>query len=193
MDNLRESKVIAPNFGGYSNQNWSTLNIVEKDLELTQDQITNNYNLYEYSSYIDGKLNINYNKDNNYNDKLNLEGSNVKMDENKMLEKYMDKMDQDRRDQEERLSKNMQLMEQRIVEERRLSEDRIEKKFNETMEALKATNNKIEKLEDKLDNKTNMMLEKIDSTNKWIIATCLATILGIAGVAASAIWGGLIK
>lgn len=117
----------------------------------------------------------------------------VDMDENKILEKYMDKMDQDRRDQEERLSKNMQLMEQRIVEERRLSEDRIEKKFNETMEALKATNNKIEKLEDKLDNKTNMMLEKIDSTNKWIIATCLATILGIAGVAASAIWGGLIK
>ncbi|KQB76807.1 hypothetical protein [Clostridium butyricum] len=115
----------------------------------------------------------------------------IDMDENKILEKYIDKMDQDRREQEERLSKNMQLMEQRIVEERRLSEDRMEKKFNETMEALKATNNKIEKLEDKLDNKTNMMLEKIDSTNKWIIGTCIATILAVAGIAASAIWGKL--
>ena len=44
------------------------------------------------------------------------------MDDNKILEKYLDRVDQDRRDQEERLSKNMQLMEHRISEERKASE-----------------------------------------------------------------------
>ncbi|MEX0050340.1 hypothetical protein AB2T85_06790 [Clostridium butyricum] len=53
------------------------------------------------------------------------------MDENRVLEKYMDKVDKDRRDQE----------------------GRMEKRFNLTMEAINSTHIKIEKLQDKLDEK----------------------------------------
>ncbi|MBY6804392.1 hypothetical protein FDC50_09970 [Clostridium botulinum] len=109
------------------------------------------------------------------------------MDENKGFEKILDRMDKDRREQEQRLSKNMQLMEQRITEERRLSEERMEKSFKEAMESVKSTNNKIGSLENKLDEKTERMLEKVDSTNKWIMGTCIATILAVAAIAAS-VW-----
>lgn len=95
----------------------------------------------------------------------------MKLDENKLLEKYLDKIDQDRRDQENRLSKNVQLMEERVEKRTRETEERIEKKFIETMNALKETNDKINKLD-----------EKIESTNKWIIGVCLSTILGIAAM-----------
>ncbi|MBY6931692.1 hypothetical protein [Clostridium botulinum] len=122
----------------------------------------------------------------------------IDMDDNKIIEKYMDKIDQDRREQEQRLSNNIQsmenrlfedrkLMEQRITEERRLSEERMEKRFNETMESIKNTNHKIDSLENKLDDKTDKMLEKVDSTNKWIMGTCIATILAVAAIAAS-VW-----
>lgn len=93
------------------------------------------------------------------------------MDENKILEKYLDKINQDRRDQEDRLSKNIELMEKRITEERRLSEERMEKRFIESME-------KIDKLEEKLDN-------KLDNTTKWVAATAISTILGIAAMVIS--------
>lgn len=95
----------------------------------------------------------------------------MELDENKLLEKYLDKIDQDRRDQENRLSKNVQLMEERVEKRTRETEERIEKKFIETMNALKETNDKINKLD-----------EKIESTNKWIIGVCLSTILGIAAM-----------
>lgn len=138
----------------------------------------------------------------NIESEYNLEREETAMDENKILEKYLDKVDQDRRDQEQRLSNNMQsmenrlfedrkLMEQRITEERRLSEDRMEKKFNEAMEALKSTNAKIDNLDIKLDTETQKTIDKIDSTNKWIIGTCIASVLAVAGIAASAIWGAL--
>ena len=45
----------------------------------------------------------------------------------------------------------------------------------------------IESLETKLDQKTDRMLDKIDATNKWMIGTCIATILAIAAIAAS-VW-----
>lgn len=102
------------------------------------------------------------------------------MDDNDALEKYLDKVDQDRRDQEERLSKNMNLMEQRITEERRLSEERMEKRFNQVMSSIEKTN-------DKIDEKVSRIEDKIDNTNKWIIGTCIATILAVAAIAAS-VW-----
>ena len=121
-----------------------------------------------------------------------------KVDDNKILEKYLDKVDQDRRDQENRLNSNMEKMEERLSKERIASEERLEKLFTATMESIKDTNNKIDSINDKLDikvseinqkldNKVDLMYEKIDSTNKWIIGTCIATILAIAAIAAS-VW-----
>lgn len=126
-----------------------------------------------YPIYTNGGLSDNINGEGNFEIKKEVAVST--MDENRILEKYMDKIDQDRRDQEERLSNNIKLMENRITEERRLSEERMEKRFNKAMESLEKTNDKIENLESNLT-------EKIDSTNKWIIGTCLATILGIAAL-----------
>lgn len=131
------------------------------------------------------------------------------MDDNKLLEKYLDKVDQDRRDQETRLNSNMKDLEERLSKERIASEERLEKLFKMTMDSIKDTNSKIDNISDKLDSKidsinekldTNvdsinqkldskmdLMSEKIDSTNKWIIGTCIATILAVAAIAAS-VW-----
>lgn len=131
------------------------------------------------------------------------------MDENKLLEKYLDKVDQDRREQEQRLNSNMEKLEERLSKERIASEERLEKLFNATMESIKDTNNKIDKIDEKLgskidsindkidskidsinnkiDSKVDLMYEKMDSTNKWIIGTCIATILAVAAIAAS-VW-----
>lgn len=122
----------------------------------------------------------------------------VDMDDDKLLEKYLDKVEQDRRDQEVRLNSNMEKMEERLYKDRVASEERLEKLFNATMESIKDTNDKIGKINEKLDSKidsinnkidakVDFMYEKIDSTNKWIIGTCIATILAVAAIAAS-VW-----
>lgn len=109
------------------------------------------------------------------------------MDENKLLEKYLDKVDQDRRDQELRLNSNMEKMEERLSKERIASEERLEKLFSMTMESIKETNDKIDKINEKIDSKVELMYQKLDDTNKWIIGTCIATILAVAAIAAS-VW-----
>lgn len=122
----------------------------------------------------------------------------VEVDDNKLLEKYLDKVDQDRRDQELRLNSNMEKLEERLSKERIASEERLEKLFKMTMESIKDTNEKIDKIDEKLDSKIDsinnkidskidLMYEKMDSTNKWIIGTCIATILAVAAIAAS-VW-----
>ncbi|MDB2073352.1 hypothetical protein ABHA39_16285 [Clostridium paraputrificum] len=103
------------------------------------------------------------------------ERSSYSMDENKILEKFIDNMNIDRREQEKRLSKNMELMEKRLELDRRLSEERLDAKFKETMDAIRATN-------DKIDDKVTRLENKLDGNLKWIIGTCLATILGIAAM-----------
>lgn len=131
-------------------------------------------------------------------DDMNSEKAVDSMDENRILEKYLDKVDQDRREQELRLNSNMEKMEQRLSKERIDSEERLEKLFISTMESIKETNqkidtinnnidNKIDSINQKIDNKIDLMYEKMDSTNKWIIGTCIATILAVAAIAAS-VW-----
>lgn len=106
------------------------------------------------------------------------------MNDEKILEKYMDKIDQDRREQEQRLSQNIQSMEQRIVEERRLSEERMEKRYLDVMKAVEKTN-------DNIDNKIEDIRKDNEETKKWIIGLCITTILGIAAMVVAvvlAIW-----
>lgn len=131
----------------------------------------------------EGKVTYIYSKD-TYTNSMEV---SVDMDENKILEKYLDKVDEDRREQELRLNSNIEKMEERLSKERIASEERLEKLFISTMESIKDTNSKIDSINDKIDNKVDLMYEKIDSTNKWIIGTCIATILAIAAIAAS-VW-----
>jgi DNA anti-recombination protein RmuC len=142
----------------------------------------------------EGKVTYIYNKD-TYTNSMEV---SVDMDENKILEKYLDKVDQDRREQELRLNSNIDKMEERLSKERIASEERLEKLFTATMDSIKDTNLKIDKINDKidikvneinqkLDNQINSMTEKLDSTNKWVMSTCIATILAVAAIAAS-VW-----
>lgn len=145
----------------------------------------------------EGKVTYIYDKETLDMKDIDMEVS-VDMDENRLLEKYLDKVDQDRRDQELRLNSNMEKLEERLSKERIASEERLEKLFKMTMESIKDTNDKIDKIDEKLDSKIDsinnkidskidLMYEKMDSTNKWIIGTCIATILAVAAIAAS-VW-----
>lgn len=113
------------------------------------------------------------------------------MDDNKILEKYLDKVDQDRRDMEIRLTQDRRESEKRIEEQRRLSEERMESRFNEVMNSWQKTNDKIDitynRLENKVDSSVKGMEDKLDNTYKWIIGTCIATIIGIAAMVISVI------
>ncbi|WWU63773.1 hypothetical protein QJR26_12145 [Clostridium baratii] len=115
------------------------------------------------------------------------------MDENKILEKYLDKIDKDRREQEERLSRSVELSEKRIYEERielerrimedsKAREERLEKRFLEVMGSIENTNKKIDDTNNKIDEKIDKISEKIDNTNKWITGLCITTIVGIAAI-----------
>lgn len=145
----------------------------------------------------EGKVTYIYDKETLDMKDIDMEVS-VDMDENRLLEKYLDKVDQDRRDQELRLNSNMEKLEERLSKERIASEERLENLFKMTMESIKDTNDKIDKIDEKLDSKIDsinnkidskidLMYEKMDSTNKWIIGTCIATILAVAAIAAS-VW-----
>lgn len=115
------------------------------------------------------------------------------MDDNKILEKYLDKVDQDRRDVEIKIIQDRRESEKRIEEQRRLSEERMENRFNEVMNSWQKTNDKIDitynRLENKLDSSVKGMEDKLDNTYKWIIGTCIATIIGIAAMVISVIMG----
>lgn len=140
--------------------------------------------IIDLKSYKDGK--DSQAREYKFNREMNKEVA-TDLNENDYLEKYISKLEEDRREQEQRVSNNMELMEKRITEERRLSEERMEKKFIEAMQALEKTNNKIDSINDKLDNKIDSINNKIDGTNKWMIGTCIATILAVAAIAAS-VW-----
>ena len=91
------------------------------------------------------------------------------------IEKYIDKIDKDRVDSENRIREDRQQMETRIVEERRLSEERMEKRFDAVMASLEKTNEKLDRTLDKVT-------EEAKSSKSWIMAFCIATIIGIAGL-----------
>lgn len=140
-----------------------------------------------YNEYIQEKLHIFNNGD--FYSKTSKGSIGGSMDENKLLEKYLDKVDQDRRDQEERLSKAVIEsekrnhterieFEKRINEDRKASEERLEKKFDQIL-------NSIEKNNKDFESKINKLEDKIDSNNKWIIGVCITTVLSIAALVVS--------
>ena len=116
----------------------------------------------------------------------------VDMDENKVLEKYMDKVDQDRRDQEERLSKHIESMEQRITEERRLSEERLNRKYEELLKVIEnsnnSTNSKLENLQNNFNEEIKEIKSDIKENTKEVRNISITTILAIAAMVIAIIW-----
>lgn len=120
------------------------------------------------------------------------------MDSNDYIIKLIEKVEisnqqlkNDMIESEKRIAEDRKNMEMRVTEERRLSEERMEKKFIETMESIKALNNKIDSqvniIEDKIDKRMDKLENKYDNLKWWILGVCLSTIIGIAAMVYSTI------
>ena len=139
-----------------------------------------------------------------------------KMENNELMLRLIEKVEQSNQqiksdlvESEKKMTEDRRESEKRIEIQRQLSEERTDKKFNETMDTIKNQNtimakhdekidNKLDKIDTKLDTKFDKMDTKIDTkltdmqteirgTNKWIIGTCIATIIGIAAMIISII------
>ncbi|WP_373845101.1 hypothetical protein [Clostridium sp.] len=102
----------------------------------------------------------------------------INMDDNKLLEKYMDSVNRNMQDMEKRLAEDRRDSEKRTEEQRRLSEERMEKNFSEAMDAIKYQNEKIDKLEDKIDNNAKE-LRNISVTTIWSMIGIVAAIAAL--------------
>ena len=138
------------------------------------------------------------------------------MENNELMLRLIEKVEQSNQqiksdlvESEKKMTEDRRESEKRIEIQRQLSEERTDKKFNETMDTIKNQNtimakhdekidNKLDKIDTKLDTKFDKMDTKIDTkltdmqteirgTNKWIIGTCIATIIGIAAMIISII------
>lgn len=78
----------------------------------------------------------------------------------------MYKIDTAIKEVEKRISDNIKLMEEYIIEEYKLAEEKMENKFIESINLLKTLEN------------------KITDTNKWIVGTCVATIIVVVLIVA---------
>ncbi|MFL0198291.1 hypothetical protein ACJDU8_22400 [Clostridium sp. WILCCON 0269] len=120
----------------------------------------------------------------------------INMDDNRLIEKYIDSANQNMRDMEKRLTEDRHESERRIEEQRKLSEERMEKRyseilentklseermekrFNESMEAIKYQNEKIDKLGDKI-NSNAKELRNISVTTIWSMIGIVVAIAGL--------------
>ena len=103
---------------------------------------------------------------------------NIAMDDNKLLEKYMDKVDQDQRDLRNELEEREARIENRIAEaENREKErmDRIEKLFLQQSE-------KIDMLKDEVSKQLEDEKKYRHTNNIAIILGVIATIVALAGI-----------
>lgn len=94
------------------------------------------------------------------------------MDNDKLLEKYMDSVNRNIKDMDRRNIEDKREREQRIERNQMLSEERMEKRFIEAMEAIRNQNNIIDSALDKIDS-------KYENLKWWILGTAVAIILSI--------------
>jgi hypothetical protein len=135
---------------------------------------------YGYDNVIRGNILIEdeYSKTDDIDNALDIEKGGYSMDNDKILEKYMDMVNQDRRDMEARILEDARERERRFSEQQRLSEERMEKRFIETMDAIKNQNKIIDTAISKLEN-------KYENLKWWILGTAIATILSVIAALAS--------
>lgn len=68
-----------------------------------------------------------------------------------------------------------------LSEDRKKHQDKLDKINNEILNSIEDSNarieNKIENIIDSLDSSTEIMSDKLDSNNKWIISVCITIII----------------
>lgn len=102
-----------------------------------------------------------------------------KMNENDILKAFIEKVD---RDQSE-LKTDIRESEKRTSEQINRVEERMDARLNRIEDAIsksiESTDGKIDDLKKMVDTK----MEAVDSKMNWVVGTCVATIIGIAGMA----------
>lgn len=128
-------------------------------------------NLFSGSAY-------NTNRDNNkYHESQTFKrGDN--MDNNKLLEMYISKVNQDQVD----LKQDMRESEKRIENHVIASEKRMEERFNRIQDLIEAQNAKIDKVDDKIDSvKDDIHKTTIEQYRFWI-GLVISIVIGVAGI-----------
>lgn len=121
------------------------------------------------------------------------------MEDNKILEKYMDSVDRNTRDMESRINKAQESSENRMqkkydeaIEISRQSEERTKERFDKIISSIEKHNDiidtKIEMINGKLDTKISDLEKKIEGNNKFLRDLSITTIVGIAAMVISAIY-----
>lgn len=105
-----------------------------------------------------------------------------KMTDNKLLEKYMDKVDADQR----YLKEEMREREERMIKTSADSEARITERLNQIQEMISNQNNVVNSKFEKMDEKLEDSVKDIKENKIAIWGICIATILSVAGIAYAA-------
>lgn len=103
-----------------------------------------------------------------------------KMENDKILEKYIESVDKDRREMEKRLTEDRREMERRLTEERRLSEDRIDKRMDQVLNTVEKYSTDIKLTIDKIET-------KVEENSKHVRSLALTTLWSVIGVSVALI------
>lgn len=119
---------------------------------------------------------------NNHHSEVDLQKERRKMDNEKLLEKYMDKIDADQRD----LKSDMRASEERLHNHTLEMEKRVEANIAKSVESLqdfqKEVGSRFDRMEDKIDNNQKFMwgiLYSVIGMCVAIIGTCVATVVAV--------------
>ena len=98
----------------------------------------------------------------------------AKMDSDKILEKYLERLESDRKDSEQRTREDMKSSEARLYEDRKMSEQRLTTMYDATQTVIKEMNTKLDKVS-----------ETSVATTRWVIGLVISAILSLFGVSIS--------
>lgn len=181
MKRALEKKVTDKWYNGTSNNEANCINYENIVLKNSFEEYNKDIDLNSYNFAISREMiesaelnNIKESIIMDNNDNLFIQLINNIQESNKDIK--IDLIESEKRIHQERLE-----LENRLNEHTKLSEERMEKRFNETMKSINELNTKI-------DGKIERIEDKIDGTNKWIVGTCIATILAIAGMVVTVIY-----
>ena len=96
----------------------------------------------------------------------------TKMNENDILKTFIEKVDRDQSD----LKIDIRESEKRTSDKINKMEERMDARLNRIEDAIAKS---VESTDEKMDD----LKKTVDSKMNWVIGTCLATIIGIAGIA----------
>lgn len=145
----------------------NTSRIFDPDDTYTDTKSTNpNQNLYAYMEYMES-----------YSDKKD-SGEGVAMEDNKLFEKYMDKIDRDQRE----LRDDMRERESRIEKQISDSEARENERMNRIEQLIQSQNDKIDALKDEVGKKLEDDKKYRHTNNIAIVLGVIATALTMVGI-----------